>query len=145
MKTIKTVEELEKLCDEFLVAITERKNKAIEVRHKKESIYKRYDIYVLKYSEEEEYGFHTDTERLAETGETIYMDSVEFMYNDNRDMFFWLNSTNCFVVRGDLLILEFNGYRYSSAYRCSDGYDYLAKCGVMTDLKLKLKELFKQH
>lgn len=143
MKTIKTVEELEKLCDEFLVAITERKNKAIEVRHKKDSIYKRYDIYILKYSEEYKSGFHTDTEHLADTGETIYMDSVEFMYNDIRNMFFWLNPTNCFVVQGDRLILEFNDYRYSTVDRYSDDHDYLAKCGVMIDLKLKLKELFK--
>lgn len=145
MKTIKTLEELEKLCDEFLVAITERKNKAIEVRHKKDSIYKRYDIYVLKYSEEYKSGFHIDTEHLADTGETIYMDSVEFMYNDIRNMFFWLNPTNCFVVQGDRLILEFNDYRYSTVDRYSDDHDYLAKCGVMIDLKLKLKELFKQH
>lgn len=143
MKTIKTLEELEKLCDEFLVAITERKNKAIEVRHKKDSIYKRYDIYVLKYSEEYKSGFHTDIEHLADTGETIYMDSVEFMYNDIRNMFFWLNPTNCFVVQGDRLILEFNDYRYSTVDRYSDDHDYLAKCGVMIDLKLKLKELFK--
>lgn len=143
MKTIKTVEELEKLCDEFLVAITERKNKAVEVRHREDSNYKRYDTYVLKYSKENEYGFHTDIERLADIGKTIYMDSVDFMYNDIRNMLFWLNSTNCFAVQNDMLKIEFNGYSYSIADRYSDDHDYLAKCGVMIDLKLKLKELFK--
>lgn len=145
MITIKTVEELEKVCNEFLVAITERKNKAIEVRHKKDYIFKRYDTYVLKYSKEKKNGFHADVEHLDETGETTYMDSVGFMYNHRRYMYFWLDNTNCFAVQNNRLILEFNGYRYSIVDRYSDDYDYLAKCGVMIDLKLKLKELFKQH
>lgn len=143
MITIKTVEELEKVCNEFLAAITERKNKAVEVRHSDGYLFKRYDTYVLKYSKEKEYGFRTDLELLVDTGETIYMDSVDFMYNNKRNMYFWLNNTNCFAVQGDMLKIEFNGYRYSSVDRSSDDYDYLAKRGIMIDLKLKLKELFK--
>lgn len=143
MITIKTVEELEKVCNEFLAVITERKNKAVEVRHREDSIFKRYDTYILKYSKEKEYGLHTDLELLADTGETIYMDSVDFMYNHKRNMFFWLNNTNCFAVQGDELKIEFNGYRYSSVDRSSDNYDYWAKRGIMIDLKLKLEELFK--
>lgn len=143
MKTIKTLEELEKLCDEFLVAITERKNKAVEVRHSEDSIYKRWDTYVLKYSKKKESGFHTDFERSVDIGETIYMDSVDFMYNHNRNMFFLLDDTNYFAVQSDRLIIGFNGYRYSSVDRNSDDYDYLAKRGIMIDLKLKLKKLFK--
>lgn len=143
MITIKTVKELEKVCNEFLAAITERKNKAVEIRHREDSIFKRYDTYVLKYSKEKEYGFRTDIERLPDTGETIYIDSVDFVYNHNRDMVFWLNDTNYFTVQGDLLKIVFNGYRYSSVDKYSDDYDYLAKCGIMIDLKLKLKELFK--
>lgn len=145
MITIKTVEELEKLCNEFLAAITERKNKAVEVRLRDDAIFnfKRYDTYVLKYSKEKEYGFRTDLDLLYDTGETIYIDSVDFMYNHKRDMFFWLNNTNCFAVLNDMLKIEFNGYRYSSVDRSSDDYDYLAKRGIMIDLKLKLEELFK--
>ncbi len=145
MITIKTVEELEKVCNEFLAAITERKNKAVEVRHEYDSLFKRHDTYVLKYSKEKEYGFHTDFEFFVDTGETIYMDSVDFWYNNKRIVFFWLNHTSCFAVQGDMLKIEFNGYRYSSAYRSSDDYDYdyLAKRGIMIDLKLKLEELFK--
>lgn len=88
MITIKTIKELEKVCNEFLAVITERKNKAVEVRHREDSIFKRYDTYILKYSKEKEYGFHTDIERLPDTGETIYIDSVDFMYNHKRNMFF---------------------------------------------------------
>lgn len=88
MLTIKTVEELENVCNEFLAAITERKNKAVEVRHREDSIFKRYDTYVIKYSKEKEHGLHTDIELLADTGKTIYMDSVDFMYNHKSDMFF---------------------------------------------------------
>ena len=143
MITIKTVEELEKVCNEFLAAITERKNNAIEVRHREDCIFKRYDTYVLKYSKEKEYGFCTDLEILADTGKTIYMDSVSFMYNHQKDMFFWLNNTNCFAVQGDALKIEFNGYRYFNVDGNSDYYDYLAKRGIMIDLKLKLEELFK--
>lgn len=143
MKTIKTVEELEKVCNEFLAAITERKNKAVEVRLRNDSFLKRYDTYVLKHSKEKEYGFRTDLELLADTGETIYMDSVDFWYNHKRNMYFWLNNTNVFAVQGDMLKIEFNGYRYSSVDRSSDDYDYLAKRGIMIDLKLKLKKLFK--
>lgn len=150
MITIKTVEELEKVCNEFLAAITERKNKAVEVRHREDSIYKRYDTYVLKYSKENEYGFHTDIKRLADIGKIIYMDSVEFMYNDIRNMLFWLNSTNCFAVQNDMLKIEFNGYSYSSVgisiddYDYLNHYDYLVKRRIMIDLQLKLEELFKQ-
>ena len=143
MITIKTVKELEKVCNEFLAVITERKNKAVEVRHREDSIFKRYDTYVLKYSKEKEYGFRTDLDLLDDTGETIYMDSVDFMYNHKRNMFFWLNNTNCFKVQSDRLIIEFNGYSYSSVDRSSDNYDYWAKRGIMIDLKLKLEELFK--
>ena len=143
MITIKTVKELENVCNEFLTVITERKNKAVEVRHREDSVFKRHDIYVLKYSKKKEYGLHTDLELLADTGETIYMDSVDFMYNHKRNMFFWLNNTNCFAVQGDELKIEFNGYRYSSVDRSSDNYDYWAKRGIMIDLKLKLEELFK--
>lgn len=143
MITIKTVKELEKVCNEFLAVITERKNKAVEVRHREDSIFKRYDTYVLKYSKEKEYGFRTDLDLLDDTGETIYMDSVDFMYNHKRNMFFWLNNTNCFAVQGNELKIEFNGYRYSSVDRSSDNYDYWAKRGIMMDLKLKLEELFK--
>lgn len=145
METIETLEELEELCNEFLATITDRKNKAIKVIHREDSTYKRYDTYVLKYSKEYEYGFHTDVKRLADTGKISYMDSVGFMYNHRRYMYFWLDNTNCFAVQNNRLILEFNGYRYSIVDRYSDDYDYLAKCGVMIDLKLKLKELFKQH
>ena len=143
MITIKTVEELENVCNEFLAVITERKNKAVEVRRREDSIFKRYDTYILKYSKEKEYDLHSDLELLADTGETIYMDSVDFMYNHKRNMFFWLNNTNCFAVQGDELKIEFNGYRYSSVDRSSDNYDYWAKRGIMMDLKLKLEELFK--
>ena len=141
MITIKTVEELEKVCNEFLAAITERKNKAVEVRHREDSIFKRYDTYILKYSKEKEYGLHTDLELLADTGETIYMDSVDFMYNHKRNMFFWINNENYFADRGDGLIIEFNGYRYSSVDISND--DYLVKRWIMIHLKLKLEELFK--
>ena len=138
MITIKTVKELEKVCNEFLAVITERKNKAVEVRHREDSIFKRqHDTYVLKYSKEKEYGFRTDIERLPDTGETIYIDSVDFVYYHNRDMVFLLNDENYFAVRGDRLIIEFNGYRCSSVDISSDDYDYLI------DLKLKLEELFK--
>lgn len=143
MKIIKTVEELEKICNEFLATITERKNKAVEVTHRYDSLFKRYDTYVLKYSKEKEYGFRTDLELLADTGETIYLDSVDFWYNHKKYMFFWLNNTNCFAVQGDALEIVFNGYRYSSVDSSSDDYDYLAKRGIMIDLKLKLEELFK--
>lgn len=146
MKNIKTVEELEKVCNEFLAAITERKNKAVEVRHREDYIFKRYDTYVLKYSKEKEYGFHTDIELLVDTGKTIYVDSVDFMYimyDNQNDMFFWLNNKNCFAVLNDMLKIEFNGYTYSSVDSSSDDYDYLAKRGIMIDLKLKLEELFK--
>lgn len=148
MITIKTVEELEKVCNEFLATITERKNNAIEVRHRGKSVFKRYDFkrfdtYFLKYSKEKEYGFRTDLELLTDIGEIIYIDSVDFMYNHKRSMFFWLNNTNFFAVKSDLLKIEFNGYRYSSVDRKSDDHDYLAKRGIMIDLKLKLEELFK--
>lgn len=143
MKIIKTVEELEKVCNEFLVAITERKNKAVEVRLIDGYLFKRYDTYVLKHSKEKEYGFRTDIELLADTGKTIYMDSVDFWYNHQKDMFFWLNNTNCFAVQGNALEIKFNGYRYSSVDSSSDDYDYWAKQGIMIDLKLKLEELFK--
>ena len=143
MITIKTVKELEKVCNEFLAVITERKNKAVEVRRREDSVFKRHDIYVLKYSKEKEYGFRTDLDLLDDTGETIYMDSVDFMYNHKRNMFFWLNNTNCFSAQGDELKIEFNGYRYSSVDISSDNYDYWAKRGIMIDLKLKLEELFK--
>lgn len=149
MKIIKTVEELEKICNEFLATITERKNKAVEVRHREDSIFKRYDTYVLKYSKEKEYGFRTDIELLDDTGETIYMDSVDFWYNHEKYMFFWLNNTNCFADQGDALEIVFNGYRYSSVdisiddYDYLNDYDYLVKRWIMMDLKLKLEELFK--
>lgn len=149
MKIIKTVEELEKVCNEFLVAITERKNKAVEVRRRDDSFLKRYDTYILKYSKEKEYGFRTDLEILADTGETIYMDSVDFWYNHKGDMYFWLNNTNCFTVQSDRLIIKFNGYSYSSVDISIDDYDYLndhdylVKRWFMIDLKLKLEELFK--
>ena len=143
MITIKTVEELEKVCNEFLVAITERKNKAVEVRRREDSVFKRHDIYVLKYSKEKEYGFCRDLELSNDTGKTIYRDSVDFWYTHDRKMAFWLNDKNYFVDLGDRLIIEFNGYSYSSVYRSSDNYDYWAKRGIMIDLKLKLEELFK--
>lgn len=149
MITIKTVKELEKVCNEFLAAITERKNKAVEVRHREDSVFKRYDTYVLKYSKEKEHGFHTDLELLADTGETIYVDSVDFMYNHKRNMFFWINNTNCFAVQDDELKIEFNGYSYSSVdisindYDYLNDYGYLGKRWIMIDLKLKLEELFK--
>lgn len=143
MLTIKTVEELENVCNEFLAAITERKNKAVEVRHREDSIFKRYDTYILKYSKEKEYGFCIDLELSNDTVKTIYRDSVDFWYNNKRNMFFWINNTNCFAVQGDELKIEFNGYSYSSVYRSSDNYDYWAKRGIMIDLKLKLEELFK--
>ena len=88
MITIKTVKELEKVCNEFLVAITERKNRAVEVRHREDSIFKRYDTYILKYSKEKEYGFCIDLELSNDTVKTIYMDSVNFWYNNKRNMFF---------------------------------------------------------
>ena len=143
MITIKTVEELKKVCNEFLAAITERKNKAVEVRHEYDSLFKRHDTYVLKYSKEKEYGFHTDFELFVDTGETIYMDSVDFWYNNKRTVFFWLNHTSCFAVQGDMLRIEVDGYGYLSVDGSSDDYDYLAKRGIMIDLKLKLEELFK--
>lgn len=143
MITIKTIKELEKVCNEFLAAITERKNKAVEIRHREDSIFKRYDTYILKYSKEKEYGFCIDLELSNDTGKTIYRDSVDFMYNHKMNMFFWLNNTNCFAVQGDELKIEFNGYRYSNVDRSSDNYDYWAKRGIMIDLKLKLEELFK--
>lgn len=64
-------------------------------------------------------------------------------------MAFWLNKTNYFVDLGDRLIIEFNGYTYSSVDISSDDYDYLndydylVKRWIMIDLKLKLEELFK--
>lgn len=149
MITIKTVKELEKVCNEFLVVITERKNKAVEIRHREDSIFKRYDTYVLKYSKEKEYGFGIDLELSNDTGKTIYRDSVDFWYNNKRDMFFWINHENYFADRGDRLIIEFNGYSYSSVDISSDDYDYLNDCDylvkhwIMMDLKLKLEELFK--
>ena len=143
-KSIESDEMLQLFCDLFLICIAERKKKAREVRHREDSIFKgRHDTYVLKYSKKKEYGLHTDIELLADTGETIYMDSVDFMYNHKRNMFFWLNNTNCFAVQGNELKIEFNGYRYSSVDRSSDNYDYWAKRGIMIDLKLKLEELFK--
>lgn len=143
MKIIKTVEELEKICNEFLATITERKNKAVEVRLRDGYLFKRYYTYVLKYSKEKEYGFRTDLELLEDTGKTIYMDSVDFWYNHQKDMFFWLNNTNCFAVQGNALKIEFNGYRYFDlGDNVGDDYDYWAKQGIMIDLKLKLEELF---
>ena len=149
MITIKTVKELEKVCNEFLAVITERKNKAVEVRHREDSVFKRNDIYVLKYSKKKEYGFCIDLGLSNVTGKTIYMDSVDFWYTHYRKMAFWLNATNCFVDLGDRLIIEFNGYSYSSVDISSDDYDYLNDCDylvkrrIMIDLKLKLEELFK--
>ena len=64
-------------------------------------------------------------------------------------MAFWLNNKNYFVDLGDRLIIEFNGYSYSSVDISSDDYDYLndhdylVKRWIMIDLKLKLEELFK--
>lgn len=148
MITIKTVKELENVCNEFLAVITERKNKAVEVRHREDSIFKRYDTYILKYSKKKEYGFGIDIERLPDTGETIYIDSVDFWYNKS-NMFFWINHEDYFADLGDRLIIEFNGYRYSSVDISSDDYDYLndydylVKRWIMIDLKLKLEELFK--
>ena len=149
MITIKTVEELENVCNEFLAVITERKNKAVEVRHREDSVFKRHDIYVLKYSKKKEYGFCIDLGLSNVTGKTIYRDSVDFWYTHDRKMAFWLNDTNYFVDLGDRLIIEFNGYSYSSVDISSDDYDYLNDCdylvkrGIMIDLKLKLEELFK--
>ena len=143
MITIKTVEELENVCNEFLAVITERKNKAVEVRHREDSVFKRDDIYVLKYSEKKEYGFCIDRRLSDITGKTICRDSVDFWYTHDMKMAFWLNDTNYFVDLGDRLIIEFNGYSYSSVDISNDDYDYWAKRGVMIDLKLKLEELFK--
>lgn len=66
-------------------------------------------------------------------------------YNHKRDMYFWLNNLNCFVVQSDMLKIVFNGYIYSSVDRSRDDFDYnyVAKRGLMIDLKLKLEELFK--
>ena len=149
MITIKTVEELENLCNEFLAVITERKNKAVEVRRREDSVFKRDDIYVLKYSKKKEYGFCRDLGLSNVTGKTIYRDSVDFWYTHDRKMAFWLNNKNYFVDLGNRLIIEFNGYSYSSVDISSDDYDYLndhdylVKRGIMIDLKLKLEELFK--
>lgn len=84
MITIKTVKELEKVCNEFLAVITERKNKAVEVRRREDSVFKKHDIYVLKYSKKKEYGFCIDLGLSNDTGKTIYRDSVDFWYTHDR-------------------------------------------------------------
>lgn len=142
MKDIKSTEQLQELCDDFLTSITERKNGAIEVRTGKTYANTDYGIdYIVAYSDEKRHGFIRDGEYMIKTGKERWYDSVNYWLAPSGNVYFWLNGDDCLWTEEDDLKFRFNGYKYNT--NSTNNHDDIESRKLLFDLKSKLEELFK--
>ena len=140
MLTIKTVKELEKVCNEFLAVITERKKKAREVNDVC-SCYRTEKYYVLSSSKKHHPGWFFELDLRTDTYkhfDCVVCGSV-ICGSETICTYYWLNNFDRVKVnQQNEISIRIDDYEYVSTE-----YDDLRKHNILSLLVAKLEELFK--
>lgn len=132
MKEVKSAEQLQKLCDDFLESITLRKECAVAVEKRDMMGFDPFIDYIVGYSTKPNLNFYVDSEGR-------YFDCVRYYHvASNGDRYYWCRGNDGFIVEDRNMEIFFNDYHYKTFFGQGN-----KERAIMIQLSTYLFNLFK--